>query len=207
MKKLILLLSVLIALISATSCHHDQSNASLKATQTDPTNTSSYGSLIDLVHSDTAAMWHENLDSIWEKALPQDTTDKVQYFTVRSQDLLWGMGLDTSNKGLDSMLKKYSIAIGNDSVRRFVRITLGYDNIQKRLKAFIQPVYDVQMVGDSIANAGTACYFDSNGKIICNGLGLPGSHLKSEKLAGSNNSYVGDLNSPCPPICGSAPTN
>src|SRR5471030_696233 len=83
-----------------------------------------------LVPTDKAARWVARYDTIWSQIL--DTLYKtpgikyhapVKYFTIRSQDLLYAMGFDSTW----SSMTKY----------KCIRVNLGYSDGLQAMKAFI----------------------------------------------------------------------
>lgn len=148
----------------------------------------SYGSTHDLVDKTTASRWIKAYDSVWNTISP-DTTYRTNFFTVRTQDVVWSMGVDTSWRH-----------VANDSnLHPFMRITFGYDAGTKQIKAFFQPVANVvtNKKGQIIA-AGIPLYFDKHGKIKIHNHDSTGT---SHSITDEPGDYVADLNTPCPPMC------
>lgn len=145
-----------------------------------------YGSTHDLVDKTTASRWIQSYDSLW-KTISPDTTYRTNFFTVRTQDVVWSMGIDSSWR-----------RVANDSnLHPFMRITFGYNAASKQIKAFFQPVDSVVVSKKGqILSAGIPLYFDKDGKIKNNG-----HRGASQPITDEPGDYVADLNTPCPPMC------
>jgi hypothetical protein len=153
---------------------------------------------------DSSRAWVKNYKTIWQTIVPEDLklADSLpQSFTIKSQDVLNAMGIDTSWKYVTKL--------------RYIRLTLGYDAVNKSMKAFIQPVVNVNLK-EKPFTAGTALFFDIGGKIVdsaghrIDSLDTPyfAPGMKAGKIRrkpGTRDGggvYVGDLSTPCPNTCG-----
>lgn len=110
---------------------------------------------VNLSHRDSSRVWVANYKAIWGKIVKKDAALKDSlplYFTLKSQDVLNAMGIDESWKCLTKL--------------RYFRLTLGFDSVNKNMKAFIQPVINVNLGSKSPFPAGTALFFNGNGEIV-----------------------------------------
>jgi hypothetical protein len=152
-------------------------------------------STTSFVTKDTSIKWVNNYQQIWnniQDSIHQGPKHKyglpLQFFTVRSQDLLWAMGIDTAWQ----YKTKY----------RYVRVSIGYSGLLKELKAFVQPVDSVNL---AIGYAGRALFFNSKGQIIDkngNIIGKDGRVIGKQAFNPGDSLFVADLNTPCPATCG-----
>lgn len=147
------------------------------------------------VRRDTAHMWAMNFKHTWDTLMkaPKDKAP-IKYFTIRSQDVLCAMGIDT--------------AWQNETIYRYVRVNIGYDTTNRELKAYIQPVKDVDLSNPTNPFAGTGLFFNKKGQIvdslgnILDKNGRPHKIKMVGKTASDTEVYVADLNTPCPSTCG-----
>ncbi|OCX52145.1 hypothetical protein BEL04_11675 [Mucilaginibacter sp. PPCGB 2223] len=145
----------------------------------------------DFVPRSTAHKWTKSYDSLWT-IMGNGVPVPLKYFTVRSQDLLCAMGIDTA--------WQYQTA------HRYIRLTIGYSDSLKQLKAYIQPVVDADITSKSSPfPAGRALFFNKKGQIVDslgNRIDKNGHIIQSNSMPDSLALFVGDLNTPCPATCG-----
>ncbi len=144
----------------------------------------------DFVSKARANRWSHNYDTLW-KSIGHGTPVPLHYFTIRTQDLLCAMGIDTA--------WQYKTA------HRYIRLTIGYSDSLKQLKAYIQPVInaDLRSKGNPFP-AGTALFFNKKGQIVDsvgNWIDKNG-HIIKRNGDDPIDLFVGDLNTPCPATCG-----
>ena len=155
----------------------------------------------DFEHRDSAVKWVDNLKEKWAQITGKDAAlskSMPEYFTIKSQDVLSAMGVDTAWKYVTKL--------------RYMRVTLGFDKRNNTVKAFIQPVVNVDFKKTDNP-AGTALFFNKHGQIvnakgeIIDSLKAPWSaspmKIAKQRIKGSEDSvYVADLSTPCPNTCG-----
>jgi hypothetical protein len=152
----------------------------------------------NFVPLDTAKKWVRNYDTIWKLVMdkfghPKDSIPPLHYFTIRSQDVLCAMGIDTSWK--------------SETKHRYIRISLGYSTALNQLKAFVQPVQDVDLTRPN-PFAGKQLFFNKKGEVIDtagNPVGKEHAIANRKTKHGDTDTltlFVGDLNTPCPATCG-----
>lgn len=150
----------------------------------------------DFASQTTAHQWSRSYDSLWRHIGRGPVP--LHYFTIRSQDLLCAMGIDT--------------AWQYKTRHMYIRLTIGYSDSLSQLKAYIQPVIDVDLGNkNNPFPAGKALFFNKKGQIV-DSLGQvidkDGHIVSNYKVKGKNVSddpidlFVGDLNTPCPSTCG-----
>jgi len=149
----------------------------------------------NFVSTRESAVWVDHYRHMWDKMMDSlHVTPRhkyglpLQFFTVRSQDLLCAMGIDTA--------WQYKTAYP------YVRISIGFSDSLKQLKAFVQPVDSVDLLK---GNAGHALFFNKKGAIVDSHGNLIGrdGHIISKKPENNQDSlFVADLNTPCPSTCG-----
>lgn len=150
----------------------------------------------DFVPQAKADRWSHNYDSLW-RSMGTGHPVPLHYFTIRTQDLLCAMGIDT--------------AWQYQTTQRYIRLTIGYSDSLQQLKAYIQPVINVDLQSKSNPfPAGKALFFNKEGKIVdsLGNLVDKYGHIVIKSNVGGNNLkdtmtvFVGDLNTPCPSTCG-----
>ncbi|THU31522.1 hypothetical protein FAM09_28265 [Niastella caeni] len=190
MKNLTPMLSTLLLVIASIACNNDPGHAA-KINSITATDTAYGNTAADLVDSATAAKWHNAYNNMWARFNINDTVPKVQFYTVRTQDVVWAMGLDTNWTALKTLTK-------NESLHRFMRITLGYDSSIMQMKVYIQPLTGVTVDSSGkLTSSGTALYFNNKGKIKA--YGSTSKHIQGDPADDGDN--VADLTTPCPPLC------
>jgi len=152
---------------------------------------------------DSSRMWVANYKKLWEKIAGTDAAlkdDRPKSFTIKSQDVLNAMGIDSSWKTVTKL--------------RYLRLTLGFDATNKTMKAFIQPVVNVDLKGKGPFPAGRALFFNIKGQIVDSagkridslsmGHSFAGMMAGKTRIRVSSDSglYVADLSTPCPNTCG-----
>jgi len=145
----------------------------------------------DFVSKVKAHKWTHAYDSLWTR-IGNGLPIPLHYFTIRSQDLLCAMGIDTA----------WQYQTGH----MYIRLTIGYSDSLKQLKAYIQPVVDVNLSNkNNPFPAGKALFFNKKGQIV-DSLGNlidKNGHIIGKSLRNVKDSlFVGDLNTPCPATCG-----
>jgi len=145
----------------------------------------------DFVSKTTAHKWRKAYDSLW-RSMGNGLPVPLSYFTIRSQDLLCAMGMDTA--------WQYKTA------HKYIRLTIGYSDSLKQLKAYIQPVVDADIINkNNPFPAGKALFFNKKGQIV-DSLGNyidKDGHIKIKRNdTDPIDLFVGDLNTPCPSTCG-----
>ena len=150
----------------------------------------------NFVSTQESGEWVKHYSQLWNRIMDSLCTDSpkhkyglpIQYFTVKSQDLLCAMGIDTA--------WQYKTAYP------YVRINFGFSDSLKQLKAFVQPVYGVDLLK---GNAGHALFFTKKGQIV-NSHGYlvnrDGEVIGKGPENPRDSLFVGDLNTPCPATCG-----
>jgi hypothetical protein len=169
------------------------------ADQADTVNT------LNFEHRDSSRVWVKNYKKMWDAIADKDAAlkdNRLKSFTIKSQDVLNAMGIDSSWKYITKL--------------RYLRLTLGYDGLNKTMKAFIQPVVNVNLKGRGPFPAGTALFFNIKGQIV-DSTGrrvdtISMTHSFTRMKAGKANIqaktstggdvYVADLSTPCPNTCG-----
>lgn len=151
----------------------------------------------NFVRRDTAHAWAMNFKYVWD-TLFNDPKGHVpiKYFTIKSQDVLCALGIDT--------------AWQYETAYHYIRVNIGYDTASHQLKAYIQPVINVDLNNATNPFAGTGLFFNKKGQIVDslgNLLDKNGRIVHGSKLSGKNTPdsiavFVGDLNTPCPSTCG-----
>jgi hypothetical protein len=149
----------------------------------------------NFVRRDTAHMWAMNFKHKWDTLTNKPKGNvPIKYFTIRSQDVLCAMGIDT--------------AWQYETAYRYVRINVGYNMATQELKAYIQPVKDVDLSNPTNPFAGTGLFFNKKGQIVdslgnlLDKNGRPHKIKMVGKTVPDTAVYVADLNTPCPSTCG-----
>lgn len=188
MKNVFLLLTgMAVFLMVACNTATQPSNASAPLSSSDENDTT-FGLTRDLIDTATANSWVRSYDSLWKHNTP-DTIYKTNFFTVRTQDVIWSMGTDSTMRQIHKP----------HNLHPFMRVTFGYNPKTKQMKAFFQAVDSVTTnKSGNITSAGIPLYFDKNGKIKKRKWKGPDAGKLTDDKTGD---FVADLNTPCPPMC------
>jgi hypothetical protein len=181
MKQRLFILALLSGLIIATGCNH-QPSGKTEIIQDDCGQPMNNASLV-LSHFTTA---RENIavyDRLWRRQHGEKATP-IHAFTIRAVDLLAALGMDPKLANAASCRFKH------------IRVYLGHDSINTVFKLYIVPVDGACLKGENSSTweAGTDVFLDKQANPIM------AVDSGSNSMA-STNTYVLDLNAPCPNTC------
>ncbi|MDP9048052.1 MAG: hypothetical protein M3N14_07935 [Bacteroidota bacterium] len=203
MKTLIIILVAVAAgfVIGHFTFNGKDAKSQFRSTASDPADTVN---TLNFENRDSSQVWVKNYKKIWNAIVDKDAKlkdDRPKSFTIKSQDVLNAMGIDSSWKYITKL--------------RYLRLTLGYDGVNKTMKAFIQPVVNVNLKGKGPFPAGTALFFNIRGQIVDSTgkkidtlsmssafAGMKAGKSKIKTRASDTGVYVADLSTPCPNTCG-----